>query len=209
MLNLILNMLYASVVLFSFLGIVFFAIRKLQMHVDSKLLKKISDKVKSELRKSPSYSLMDEATKKEFKKVNVKEVAGCCIFYFILSIVYILVDKDMPLSALLWINAPFVLIFILFAGRDSLRTARFRNVYEVRAFCADTHYIQYGGREVSLVYYDYKKMQYCITRIPLSSGHEGFVYHSFFWAMAVEKGDSIKVIDISPREYEEVSKNIR
>ena len=197
------------IVTFSFWGAVFLAIKKLQMYADSKLLKKISDDVKSELRKSPSYSLMDEETKKEFKKVNVKKVAGWCALCSILITAFVLIYRGIPLSALLWMNAPFVLIFLIFAGRDCLRAARFRNVYEVRAFCADTHYIQYGGREVSLVYYDYKKMQYCITRIPLSSGHEGFVYHSFFWAMAVERGESIKVIDISPREYEEVSKNIR
>lgn len=210
MLNLILNMLYASVVLFSFLGIVFLAIKKLRMHIDSKLLDKISDDKKSELRESPSYSLMDEETKKEFKKVNVKKVAGWCALCSILITAFVLIDRDIPLSALLWMNAPFVLIFLIFAGRDCLRAARFRKIYEIRAYCADIPLVGYSGsKSISLVYYDYKKMQFCITTIPLSSGHENLHYSSFCWAMAVEKGKSIKVIDVSPREYEIISRNLR
>lgn len=60
--------------------------------------------------------------------------------------------------------------------------------------------IRNGGKDVSLVYYDYKKMEYCIMSIPVNVDHDEC--YSFCWAMAVKKGSSIKVIDISSRVYE-------
>lgn len=178
------------------LGGVYFAVKKFEMHFDEKLLDKISDDVKIELKKSPSYSLMSEDKKQEFKKGKMKDIFGLWIVTVILTIVIAPIYGDLSLSDILWANVPFLFIFIYFGVRDSLRVAKFRKVYEIRAYCAARHH-----ERASFVYYDYKKMQYCITTIPVSTPSQ-FSYKDFCWAMAVEKRESVKVIDVSPRVYE-------
>lgn len=199
---------------FSFLGIVYFMSKIYRMNSDKKLLDNISDNIQDELIKTPSYLLMDEENKKEFKKLNIKEVSGFLTFWLIIAVAIFLLffitsivitgKGDTSLfSFLLWISMPAVLIFLYFAGKDALRVSKSRKIYEIRAFCADIRIGYRSSKTVSLVYYDYKKMKYCITSIPLSVGHDELGYGiSFCWAMAVEKGTSIKVIDISPKAYE-------
>ncbi len=203
---------------FSLFGIVYIMSKIYRINADKKLLDSISDNIKDELIKTPSYLLMDEENKKEFKKLNIKDVSGFLTFWLIIAVAVFLLffitsivitgKGDTSLfSFLLWISMPAVLIFLYFAGKDALRVSKSRKIYEIRAFCADirTASTHYGGcsKTVSLVYYDYKKMKYCITSIPVSAGHDELGYCvSFCWAMAVEKEKSIKVIDISPQAYE-------
>lgn len=193
----------ASIFGLAIIGIIYLPVKILERRWDEKRLDKISDDVKTELRKSPSYSLMSEEMKREFKKVNIKDIFGLWVFGVIFSIFIAPIYGITSLSGLLWVNVPFLFIFIYFAVKDSLRAARFREIYEIRAYCAEVHHGYRGSRSASLVYFDYKKKQYGITRIPVSSGHSELGYKQpFCWAMAVEKRESVKVIDISPRVYE-------
>lgn len=199
---------------FSFLGIVYFMSKIYRINADKKLLDNMSDNIKDELIKTPSYLLMDEENKKAFKRLNIKDVSiffalwliiaiATFLCFFITSIVITGKGDTSLFSFLLWISMPAVLIFLYFAGKDALRVSKSRKIYEIRAFCADIRITYRSSKTVSLVYYDYKKIKYCITSIPLSVGHDELGSGvSFCWAMAVEKGKSIKVIDISPQVYE-------
>lgn len=198
---------------FSLLGIVFWVLKIFRMHFDKKLLNNISDNIKNELIRTPSYSLMNEEDKKTFKNLNIKSAFNICVFGLIISIaafvlffitsIAITGKGDTSLFAiLLWISIPMVLIFVYFASKDILRASKFKKIYEIRAFIADTRITKGNSENASLVYYDYKKMQYCITSIPLSVGHVESSYPgAFCWAMAVDKGRLIKLFDISPRIY--------
>lgn len=174
-----------------------------------KALSSISKEIQKELKRTPSYEIMGDENKKLYKKDNRKEMCSWFGLFFGMALIsgialYIAIDTvDGDLSILRYflymVCIPAGLIAVLFLIRDGLRANPYKETYEVRAYCQDTYYLK-GGRMARVLYYDFKKMTFHATTIPVS-GSNDIGYNDFFYAMAIDKGDCIKVIDISPKEY--------
>ena len=177
-------------------------------HADKNLLESIDEKTKRKIIDNQTITVIDRKSGYGYLKYNCFEIFKIVLiwvfFSFILCLVYFITGyvNNNKIVFFLWLLLPGVIIFLYFFLKDILRIYLCKKVCIINAFCCEVRLIssRYGSsKEVSIVYYDYKKSKLVIKSIILNIGNDDLDYNSFCEIIVGERKKRLNIIDVLPK----------
>ncbi len=178
--------------------IIFLSIKMISNKAIEKALDELSQDIKNEIRKNPTYTPFRDDTKAELFRNNVKKGILIVLLVMVVGIVMAFVE-DFPIFIMLIVAGIFAIVIFVLIIKDSIVYAS-GDLYEIRAYCDHRIYGKYNTARV--YYYNFETMMFeCKVISNISVGRE-LKAGQYCYVIAKVKNGSLVAFDVSPKEYE-------